>query len=54
MTLLEYIKKLWLIKTLNIYTKAAIILYSLDALLRCAMYFKILRLVRPEEEAGYD
>jgi len=54
MTLLEYIKKTWLIKTLNYYTKAALFLYSLDALLRSAMYFKIHNLVAPEEEDIQD
>ena len=53
MTLLEYIKKMWLIRTLQVYTKIALFLYMLDAMLRCAMYFKILNLVKPEEESGY-
>ena len=52
MTLLEYIKKIWLIRTLNIYTKGALVLYVLDALFRCSMYFKILSLLHPEEEIG--
>ena len=54
MTLLEYIKKIWLIRTLNYYTKVAIFLYSLDVLMRSAMYFKILKLVRPVEEDNHE
>jgi hypothetical protein len=54
MTLLEYIKKTWLIRTLNYYTKAALFLYSIDALLRCAMYFKIRNLMVPVDEDNYD
>ena len=50
MTLLEYIKRIWLIRTLNYYTKVALFLYIGDALLRTAMYLKILNLVRPVEE----
>jgi len=45
MTLLEYIKKVWLVRTLNYFTKVALPLYAIDALLRSAMYFKILKLV---------
>lgn len=54
MTLLEYIKKTWLIRTLNWYTKIALIFYAVDALLRCSMYFKILSLVNPEEEPTHE
>ena len=54
MTLLEYIKKVWLIRTLNIYTKVALGLYILDALLRCAVYFKILALLAPVEEYNHE
>ena len=54
MTLLEYIKKIWLIRTLNYYTKVALILYAVDVLLRSAMYFKILKLVAPVEEDTHD
>ena len=54
MTLLEYIKKVWLIRTLNYYTKVALILYSVDVLLRTAMYIKILKLVAPVEEESHD
>ena len=54
MTLLEYIKKVCLIKFLNIYTKVALFLYALDALLRSAMYFKILNLLEPVEEDNHD
>ena len=32
MTLLEYIKKVWLVRTLNYYTKIAVFLYAGDAL----------------------
>lgn len=53
MTLLDYIKRIWLIRTLNYYTKVALILYILDALLRSAMYLKILNLVRPVEETNH-
>ena len=53
MTLLEYIKKLCLIKTLNYYTKGALLLYSLDALLRTAIYLKIKNLVAPVEEEDH-
>lgn len=54
MTLLEYIKKVCLIRFLNIYTKVALVLYSLDALLRTAMYFKIKRLLQPVEEVPHE
>ena len=54
MTLLEYIKKVWLIRTLSIYTRAAVFLYALDALLRSAMYFKIIALINPVEETNHD
>ena len=54
MTLLEYIKKVWLIRTLNIYTKVALGLYTLDAILRCAVYFKILSLLNPVEEYNHE
>ena len=53
MTLLDYIKRIWLIRTLNYYTKVALILYIIDALLRSAMYLKILNLIRPVEEANH-
>ena len=54
MTLLEYIKKMWLIRTLNYYSKIALILYILDVILRTAMYIKILKLVAPVEEDTHD
>lgn len=54
MTLLEYIKKVWLVRTLNYYTKIAVFLYAGDALLRSAMYFKILKLVNPVEEDNHE
>jgi len=54
MTLLEYIKKLWLIRILNYYTKVALILYICDVLLRSAMYFKILDLLAPVEENNHS
>lgn len=54
MTLLEYIKKTWLIRTLNYYTKIALFFYAGDALLRCSMYFKILNLIAPEEEVSHE
>ena len=54
MTLLEYIKKVWLIRLLNYYTKVSLILYSVDVLLRTAMYIKILKLLAPEEEESHD
>ena len=54
MTLLEYIKKVWLVRTFNYYTKVALILYAVDALLRSAMYFKILKLVNPVEEDAHE
>ena len=53
MTLLEYIKKVWLVRTHNYYTKIALILYTVDVLLRSAMYFKILKLVNPVEEYNH-
>lgn len=54
MTLLEYIRKVWLVRALNYYTKVALFLYAGDALLRTAMYFKILRLVEPVEEDNHS
>ena len=54
MTLLEYIKKVCLIRTLNYYTKVVLFLYTLTVLLRTAMYFKILKLVQPVEEPNHD
>lgn len=54
MTLIEYIKKVWLVRTLNYYTKVAVFLYAGDALLRSAMYFKILKLVNPVEEDDHE
>jgi hypothetical protein len=53
MTLLEYIKRICLIRTLNYYTKVALFLYSLDALLRTAIYLKIKNLVVPVEEEDH-
>ena len=53
MTLLEYIKKVWLVRTFNYYTKIALLIYTVDALLRSAMYFKILKLVSPVEEDSH-
>jgi len=53
MTLREHIKKTCLIRFLNIYTRAALLIYALDALLRTAMYFKIKRLLVPVEEEPY-
>lgn len=53
MTLLEYIKKVWLVRTFNYYTKIALLIYTVDALLRSAMYFKILKLVNPVEEDNH-
>ena len=50
MTLLEYIKRLCLIKVMQIYTKFALLLYILDALLRTAMYFKIKHLLVDVED----
>jgi len=50
MTLLDYIKNLCLIRFLRFYTKVALFLYALDALLRTAMYFKIKRLLPPVED----
>lgn len=54
MTLLEYIRKVWLVRALNYYTKVAFFLYAIDALLRSAMYFKILNLVNPVEEYDHE
>lgn len=54
MTLLEYIKKVWLVRTLNYYTKIGMIFYAIDVLLRCSMYFKILNLLSPEEQASHE
>ena len=54
MTLLEYIKKIWLIRTLNYYTKVALGLYSVDVILRSALYIKILELLRPVEEVNHQ
>ena len=53
MMLLEYIKKVWLVRTLNYYTKVALALYVIDCLLRSAMYFKVLKLVNPVEEDNH-
>ena len=50
MTLLEYIKRLCLIKVMQIYTRVALFLYMFDALLRTAMYFKIKHLLVDVEE----
>ena len=54
MTLLEYIKKVWLVRALNYYTKVVLALYIVDTLLRSAMYFKILDLVSPVEEDNHS
>jgi len=54
MTLLENLKKFWLIRTLNYYTKIALFAYTVDVLLRSAMYFKILNLVQPVEEDHHE
>ena len=54
MTLLEYMKKVWLIRFMNYYTKVALFLYALDALLRTAIYFKVLKLVQPVEEDDHS
>ena len=54
MTLLEYIKKVWLVRALNYYTKVVLALYIVDTLLRNAMYFKILNLVSPVEEDNHS
>ena len=54
MTLLEYIKKVWLIRTFNYYTKIALALYVVDTLLRSAMYFKILKLLKSEEKDDHE
>ena len=50
MTLLEYIKRLCLIKVMQIYTRVALFLYMFDALLRTAMYFKIKHLLVDVED----
>lgn len=54
MTLLEHIKKVWLIRFLSFYTKVAVFIYALDALLRSAMYWKIKNLVEPVTEDDHE
>ena len=54
MTAFEYIKKVWLIRFLSYYTKVAIFIYALDALLRTAMYWKIKNLVDPVAQENHD
>lgn len=54
MVLKEYVKRIKVIKTLNYYTKVAIILYAIDVLLRTAIYFKIVSLIEPVEEDGHE
>lgn len=54
MTLLEHIKEMCLIRFLNIYTKVALFLYALDALLRTALYFKIKGLLQSVEEVPHE
>ena len=41
MGLIEHMKKIGLIKCLNYYTKHALIFYTVDILLRTAIYLKI-------------
>jgi len=53
-TLLEHIKKVWLIRILNYYTKVALFIYMVDAILRSAMYWKIKNLVKPVEEDDHE
>jgi len=52
--LLEHIKSIWLIRILGYYTKVAVFVYALDALLRSAMYWKIKSLVNPVEQESYE
>ena len=54
MTLLEYIKTVWLVRAFNYYTKVVLVLYVVDTLLRSAMYFKILALISPVEEENHS
>ena len=50
--LVDYIRNLWLIKTLNYYTKVAIGLYIVDCLIRTAIYLKILGMLNDVEIEG--
>jgi len=49
MVLIEHTKNLRLIRILNIYTKVALVFYAVCALLRTAMYVKVLVLIAPLE-----
>jgi len=53
-TLLEHIKKVWLIRFLNYYTKVALFIYMVDAVLRSAMYWKIKKLVEPVAQDDHE
>ena len=50
--LVDYIRKIGLIRGLNYYTKIAIVLYIADCLLRTAIYLKILGLMSDVEIEG--
>jgi hypothetical protein len=52
--LIDYMKKIWLIRCLNYYTKIALILYVADVILRTAIYFKIITIVDDVELEGED
>ena len=52
--LIDYMKKIWLIRCLNYYTKIALLLYVADVILRTAIYIKILTIVDDVELPGED
>ena len=49
MILVEYMKKMRLIRILNTYTKVALVFYTMVIILRTAMYVKVLILIAPLE-----
>ena len=49
MILVDHTRNLKLITCMNIYTKIALIFYTICAVLRISMYFKVLQLLEPLE-----